>query len=619
MCLAVLRGERLSASTGAPWAPVVLVLLAHAGALLALWRHTVPGGMWSRAAFGVPLLGVVARFYLPTVQAGLPSFSTVTMRREEAALVAVMRELSASQEQFRLGSGTYASDIDQLQFTRQLPVRVAWHLRASGDTGWSAVAGANGATCKLWVRDVRLRQEPDQPEGVPYCQVKRSGENNQHVGTVLAEGQAPSQPFELAEVKGEWLQHRADAHRTGVSRDVTSSAGFSWTAKIGGELRSSAAIVGGQVFVGAHGNGELVALHLESGRLAWRVRTPNWIHHEPAVDSSLVVVGFGNNEEWLWNPLSLRPKSSSAAMGSDPSGVIAYDRRSGVERWRSYTPGPVMLTPALHRGVAVVQALDSLVIGISLRNGKRLWSTAVPGSAPMGNPLLLGDTVVVSLDAGQVCRLLVSNGQLLSCSSLPDSRGYAGHASPAAADSMIVATGLDFATATQPGSRPLLQRVRGMFVQSPRPAPMVVPLAYGVDARRGFVRWVRRLEAPSYSAPAGHTAGTPVIDGDVAYVTFPTTGRIIALNLADGAVRWTASERPSRGSVTVLSGAVMSATAGAGWVVLDAATGAIRCRTRLPAQADRAGLSIRGATGILTLNDGVVLARPINRWLACQI
>jgi outer membrane protein assembly factor BamB len=148
---------------------------------------------------------------------------------------------------------------------------------------------------------------------------------------------------------------------------------------------------------------------------------------------------------------------------------------------------------------------------------------------------------------------------------------------------------------------------------------MVVPLAYGVDARRGFVRWVRRLEAPSYSAPAGHTAGTPVIDGDVAYVTFPTTGRIIALNLADGAVRWTASERPSRGSVTVLSGAVMSATAGAGWVVLDAATGAIRCRTRLPAQADRAGLSIRGATGILTLNDGVVLARPINRWLACQI
>lgn len=619
MCLAILRGERLSASTGAPWAPVVLVLLAHTSALLALWSRNIPGGMWSRAALGVPLIGVATRFYLPTVQAGLPSFSTVAMRREEAALVAALRELSAAQEQFRLGSGTYASDVGQLRLTRVLPGRIAWRLRAHGDTGWSAVAAANGAACALWVRDVRLRNEADQPEGTPYCKGKGSGENNQHVGTVLATGQAPSQPFEGAAVKGEWLQHRADARRTGISRDVATSVGFTWTAKVGGELRSSAAVVGGQVFIGAHGNGELVALHLESGRVGWRVRTPNWIHHEPAVDSSLVVVGFGNNEEWLWNPLAIRPKSSPATMGSDPSGVIAYDRRSGVERWRSYTPGPVMLTPALHHGVAVVQALDSLVVGISLRDGKRLWSTAVPGSAPMGNPLLLGDTVVVSLDAGQVCRLMVSNGQLLSCNSLPDSRGYAGHASPAAAGGMIVATGLDFATATPPRSRSLLQRIRGMFVPPPRPEPMVVPLAYGVDASRGSIRWVRRLEATRFSVPAGHTAGTPVIDGDVAFVTFPTIGRIVALNLADGAVRWTASESPSRGSVTVLSGAVMSATAGAGWVVLDAAIGTVRCQTRLPAQADRAGLTISGATGILTLKNGMVLARPINRWLACRV
>ena len=619
MCFAILRGERLSASLGAPWVPALLVIITHFSILVALWRRRMPGGVAARTALCLPALGIAARFYLPVLSAGLPAFNPVAMRREEGILVAALRELSAAQEQYRLDSGVYASQMKQLRLVRELPVHIASSFQARGDTGWSATASSNGVTCRLWVRDTRLRHDADQPEGAPYCLGKRSGENNQHVATVLASEQGPAQPFDHAAAGGDWLQHRGDARRTGISHDGAASLGFTWMAQLGGELRSSAAVAGGQVFIGAHGNGELVALHLESGRVGWRVRTPNWMHHEPAVDSSLVVVGFGNNEEWLWNPLALRPKSDLAAMGSDPSGVVAYDRRTGVERWRNYTPGPVMLTPVLSHGVAVVQALDSLVVGISLLDGKRLWSTQVPGSAPMGNPLLLGDTVVVTLDQGQVCRLLASNGHLLFCIELPGSRGYAGHASPAAGGNVIVATGLDYDARARPGSSWLLQQLRSIFVAPPPPERTTVPMAYGVDASTGSLRWSIRLEAPHYTNPSGHTAGTPVIQGNTAYITFPTTSRIVALDVADGSVRWSVAESPARGSVTVLRDVVMSATAGVGWVVLDAATGAVRCRTSLPSQADRAGLTISGATGILTLRSGIVLTRPIERWMACRI
>src|ERR1044071_1482437 len=62
-----------------------------------------------------------------------------------------------------------------------------------------------------------------------------------------------------------WSQFRGNHHLTGVSlSNVANSLKLLWTYEAGDSIESSAAIVGGTVFVGSQ-KGELVALSLENG------------------------------------------------------------------------------------------------------------------------------------------------------------------------------------------------------------------------------------------------------------------------------------------------------------------------------------------------------------------
>ena len=89
-----------------------------------------------------------------------------------------------------------------------------------------------------------------------------------------------------------WSQFRGNQSLTGVSQsNVPNSLKQLWTYEAGDSIESSAAIVGGTVFVGSQ-KGELVALSLENGSVYWKFSTGRPIgESSPAYSNGVVYIG----------------------------------------------------------------------------------------------------------------------------------------------------------------------------------------------------------------------------------------------------------------------------------------------------------------------------------------
>src|SRR5688572_19240963 len=89
-----------------------------------------------------------------------------------------------------------------------------------------------------------------------------------------------------------WSQFRGNHHLTGVSlANVPSSLKVLWTFEAGDSIESSAAVVGGTVFVGTQ-KGELVALSLDNGQVYWKFNTGAPIgESSPAFSNGSVYIG----------------------------------------------------------------------------------------------------------------------------------------------------------------------------------------------------------------------------------------------------------------------------------------------------------------------------------------
>src|ERR1043166_2386661 len=80
-----------------------------------------------------------------------------------------------------------------------------------------------------------------------------------------AQGQQPSA----------WPQFRGNSHMTGLAAsDVPQTLTRKWTYQAGESIESSAAVAEGVVYVGA-GDGNLLAVDLDSGQLKWKYATGN--------------------------------------------------------------------------------------------------------------------------------------------------------------------------------------------------------------------------------------------------------------------------------------------------------------------------------------------------------
>ena len=121
-----------------------------------------------------------------------------------------------------------------------------------------------------------------------------------------------------------WPQFRGSPQMTGVAvSDVPQALSLKWTYQAGETIESSAAIADGVVFVGS-GDGDLLAIDLETGKLKWKYATGNPLgESSPAVGGGLVYIG-------------------------DLGGIVhAVHTSDGSKAWTFKTGGEVKSSPAI--------------------------------------------------------------------------------------------------------------------------------------------------------------------------------------------------------------------------------------------------------------------------------
>lgn len=564
-----------------------------------------------RTALPIAVLLAGLRGVLPRALAHEDRYETASDSAPKA--VAYLRILAAEQEQFRLRRHVYATDLQSLGADARYFTNGSVRLRSNGAAGWSATLTSAEGTCSIWVRDTALRGDPRAVDGSPICQRIEARAPNQGVHTIAAVAKPAVLGFASQTVGGVWAQHRGSPSRRGeVSGDLEAS----WNTVIGGELLAPAAVAGKQVFVGAHGNGELAALDAETGAVGFRLRVPNWVHHEPAVEAEVVVVGFGNNET---------SHHGHGARGSDPSGVVALDRRTGFQRWIRFTDGSAMTSPLISGSLAIAAVSSGEVLAWRLTDGAEVWRAELPGASYMGNPLLDDSTVFIGIEPTGLCALAVASGKIRYCKSLSRTGRGAGHASPAALHGIVLQVfnqGVTIRSALHERRFGVaLRQVLGLpepIDPSGRPVVVGELVLVALETGTGIERWRTSFGLGNGEIP-GHLAGTPVIVDEAAYLPLPMNQSVAAVQMSTGALAWMARVNPARGSVTVDNGVVLAATRDTSFVVLSAQTGVIHCRVRLPAPSDRAGLTVTGRTGILALRNGLVMARPMSAWRQCRV
>ena len=216
---------------------------------------------------------------------------------------------------------------------------------------------------------------------------------------------------------------------TGVSgARLPSSPELAWTHDAGDPIESSAAVSGGRVYVGTAG-GELHAVDLESGALAWRYEA------EDAVGESSAAVSGGSvyiadlagmlhavseadgTRRWTFQTDG-EVKSSPVVVG-DSVLVGSYDgylyclsAAGGEVRWKQETDGPLHCTPGVLDGIAYVSGCDGMLRGIRVSDGEPVVTVDV-GAYTGASPSLEGDRAVFGTFDNQVLAVGLKSGAVL--------------------------------------------------------------------------------------------------------------------------------------------------------------------------------------------------------------
>jgi eukaryotic-like serine/threonine-protein kinase len=199
-----------------------------------------------------------------------------------------------------------------------------------------------------------------------------------------------------------WSQFRGGHQLLGVSvSNVPRDLKVLWTYEAGESIESSAAIVGGAVYVGSQ-SGELACLNLANGSVRWKYKASGPIgESSPCVAGGVVFIGDLNgtvhavsasNGKGIWTFKTQGEVKSSPVVVGDRVLIGSYDEHlyclsssNGSLIWKFRTGGPVHCTAGITGGMAHIAGCDETFRAIRIADGKEAFhvaSGAYTGASP---------------------------------------------------------------------------------------------------------------------------------------------------------------------------------------------------------------------------------------------
>ncbi len=255
-----------------------------------------------------------------------------------------------------------------------------------------------------------------------------------------------------------WTQFRGNSSLTGVSQsNVPSSLKQLWTYEAGDSIESSAAIVGGTVFIGSQ-KGELVALSLDNGSVYWKFPTGNPIgESSPAYANGVVYIGDlggwlnavnASDGKKLWAHKANGEIKSSPVVVGDRVLIGSYDEflyclstRNGAVLWKFKTNGPVHSTPSISNGMAFIAGCDEMFRAIRIADGKEVFNVS-SGAYTGASPALRDGSAIYGTFDNQVLGVNLSQRKIAWVYEHPE-RKFPFYSSAAVTSTRIVIGGRD--------------------------------------------------------------------------------------------------------------------------------------------------------------------------------
>jgi outer membrane protein assembly factor BamB len=151
-----------------------------------------------------------------------------------------------------------------------------------------------------------------------------------------------------------------------ASGELADTLSLLWKFKTGDEVKSSAAISDGRVFIGSS-DANIYALDLQTGRKLWSYRTKDAVEASPCVVDECVYAGSSDN--WLY----------------------ALDAASGQQKWKYETAGRILgaanwtRSPDGQATWIIVGSYDNRLHCVDSQTGQAVW-TYETGSYVNGSP-----------------------------------------------------------------------------------------------------------------------------------------------------------------------------------------------------------------------------------------
>jgi outer membrane protein assembly factor BamB len=329
----------------------------------------------------------------------------------------------------------------------------------------------------------------------------------------------PEETVPLGEVRTDepWPLFGRTGTRASLAADVDLPPPHRETWRLEGDRRLRVApVVAYGLLYSVSEHGDVLALDVETGTVAWESALGRCVEASPAVANQIVYIS-------LMDPVPCRRHARRAA-----GFVVALDATSGEELWR-FEAGLVESAPLIAGGRVFVGSWDGSVYALDAGTGQEIWSASTQERIRGGLAVRQGTLFVGSFDEN-LYAYSARNGEQLW---------------------VAPAVGNFFSTPVA---------VRGQVL-----AGTTGNSLYSFDAETGDEQWV--------VSTGGVVYGSPAIWQDTAYAT-SFDGNVYAIELQTGLVRWQYNARASiSGSASVIGGVVYVSTIDRRTLAIDGETG----------------------------------------------